>query len=365
MLDDFVWPKRVVRFALRLRGDRARFRLYRRMALQLSAGRPVRDVVNDLAGRANNRRGRQDPEYLMLSAVSRGLEGGASLSRALSDWLPSGDISQIAASESSGQVPEALNLLISLGTARKELVKTTLSGMGAPLALLFSAYGLLYYMSAKVMPAFAGILKGHPVHGLGAATLALARVARGDGFLIGFPVGLIMSLGLIIWSFPRWTGSLRKQFDQFPPWSFYRRVQGALWLSSFSALVQAGMQEKEAIRKLMAQASPWLTERMRIAEHGLVAGQGVAAALSAAKTHFPDDDTLDDMTVMASFPDYGAQLARLSSETLRETQDAMALASKAMASLFQGIVIGLIILMFLGIVSIVTAVAATVGGGAF
>ncbi|MDI8617262.1 conjugal transfer protein, partial [Salmonella enterica subsp. enterica serovar Lubbock] len=60
-----------------------------------------------------------------------------------------------------------------------------------------------------------------------------------------------------------WTGNLRFWFDRFPPWSVYRRLQGASFILNVNAMLSAGIPIETAIRGLVeSSTSPWLLERL-------------------------------------------------------------------------------------------------------
>lgn len=355
-------PRRLVRLALSLGGAPLRFRLYRRIIIQMAAGRPIKDVIAELARRSEQRHGARDPVTIMLAAMARGLRDGRTIAQVFGDWFPKEDVALIAIGETTGRVPDMLKLLMAMGESHKTLTRTALKGMVSPLSTGAAAIGILWYLSARVMPVFQPLLKGHALTGLGAVVMGIAHIVRGPFFVIGLPIFFIGGGIAFFLALPRWTGSVRRFCDRFPPWSFYRRIQGALWLSSFSALVQAGLQERDAMEQMMKDAAPYVRERLRAARNGLLAGLSVGESLARARLAFPDSDTLDDLAIMASYPDYGARMAELSVETMRETESAIALSTKSLGLVMQAASSILMIGMVFGIFSILQTLMASVSG---
>ncbi|WP_297392101.1 type II secretion system F family protein [Acidiferrobacter sp.] len=354
--------QRVIRLAITMGGARLRTRLYRRVIIQMSAGRPIKDVMAELAQRSERRHGHRDPVTQMLIRMAQGLRNGRAIAPVFADWVPKEDTILLAIGEATGRVPDMLRLIITLGQSHKNLTRTALKGLISPVSTGLAALGMLWYLSAKVMPVFKPLLKGHALTGLGALIMNLSHVIRSEVFVIGLPAVLVLSLVGFLLSLPRWTGRLRRLCDRFPPWSFYRRIQGALWLSSFAALSQAGMQEKDAMEQMMKDAVPYVRERLQAARNGLLAGRSVGEALANAHFLFPDSDTLDDLAVMANYPDYSARMAELSQETMQETEEAIALSTKSLSVVMQAASSLLMIGMVFGIFSILQTLMASVSG---
>ena len=343
-------------------GMRLRHRIYRRVIVQMAAGRPIKDVFADLAARSERRYGPRDPATQALAHMARGLREGRAISQVFADWFPKEDAALLAIGETTGRVPEILQLIIETGQSRKDLSSVALKGLISPLTNIAASFAVLWYLSDKVMPVFAPLIKGHPVTGLGAVVVGLAHIMRTWAFLIGFPVGLVALGVAFVYSQSRWTGRLRRIFDRFPPWSFTRRIQGALWLSNFAALSQAGMQEKDAMEQMLRNANPYVRERLRAIRNGLLAGRSVGETLARSGFAFPDTDTVDDLTIIANYPDYAARMNALSVETLKETESAIRLSAKSLGIVMEALSSLLMVVMMLGIFSILQTLMTSVAG---
>lgn len=312
-------------------GRTLRQHMYERIIVQSSAGVPLREIFIELAKRLRkNRRGRANTEILMMESVARSMRDGRTLAASLERWVPLNESSMIGVAEETGEINRMLRLILETGSIVSRMVAILVGGLAKPAGLLLMGLGFVLYLSRDILPIMLPLMKGHPMTGLSGDLITAVPYITNLPALTGILVFFVACTVFVVWSLPNLTGPVRRVLDGLPPWSMYRRMQGAIWLAGFSALSQVGMPERGALLKMMERATPYLRERLRIAASGLRAGRSVGDSLIEARMPFPDTDTVSDMSIMAGYPNYPDNLARLSSQTLVSTERAITLSSRAL-----------------------------------
>lgn len=358
------WRARVAPWVTRGPWGRGlREHLYQRIIVQSAAGVPMREIFVGLAQRLRKaQRGRATTEVLMMESVARALRDGRTLAAALEKWVPLPESSLIGVAEETGEVGRMLRLILDTGRVVSRMVTILAGGLLKPVGLLLAGIGFVWYLSREVLPVMLPLMKGHPMTGASGMLLTvMPAVTNGPAMIAGLAIFFTV-LGGIAWSLPHLTGPVRRVLDHIPPWSMYRRMQGAIWLAGFSALSQVGMAERNALLKMGERATPYLKERLRIAASGLRAGRSVGDALLEARMPFPDTDTTSDMSIMAGYPHYPENLARLSQQTLVSTEQAITVSSRALAGAVSAIVILLIMGLVFATMGIMSSVSSAMAG---
>ena len=344
-------------------GRTRREHLYERIIVQSAAGVPMREIFVGLARRLRkSNRGRSTVEILMMESVAQSMRDGRTLAASLERWVPQNESSLIGVAEETGEVARMLRLILETGRIVSRMAALLAGGMVKPFGLLLAGLGFVWYLSRDVLPAIMPLMKGHPMTGLGGALVsAMPAITNMTGMIavLAVLVGLVAFIG---WSLPNLTGPVRRALDRIPPWSMYRRMQGAVWLAGFSALSQVGMAERAALLKMGERATPYLRERLRVAASGLRAGRSVGDALIEARMPFPDADTVSDMSIMAGYPHYPENLARLSQQTLVSTEKAITLSSRAFAATVGAVITLLVVMLIFATLGLVSTMSATMAG---
>ena len=140
-----------------------------------------------------------------------------------------------------------------------------------------------------------------------------------DHGLIPSMAALIMLIGAVVWSLPRWTGATRVKFDRIPPWSLYRLMQGSGFLLSFATMNKAGIKTTDALRLMQRDAQPWMVERLGKALGIMNNGFNLGEALYRSKMEFPDAETVNDLRTYAGLDKFDEALVLIGRENLEET----------------------------------------------
>ena len=353
------FPKTLLRMQF---GSRDRYRLYERIIVQSMAGRQLRDIIEDLAGRVERRYGKRHYLYRVYQLIVGRIKSGARLADAVTGFVPEDEKGMLAAAEETGQIAPVLQILIDTGRMRMDIVRKARGGMTGPLISVAIAFGILWYFSAKILPGFEPFLKGKQLDFMARATVETGRFIRGPGAYL-LPLAFAANVLFVVVSLPRLTGRVRLALDYLPLYGWYRQIQGSLWLAGFSTMSLAGVSERDAIKRMMRHATPYVRERLQVAWNGLRTGQSVWSSLMRHKMRFPDEETLENLEIMSGYPNYGENMARLSRENLRKTEESILQSVSVLNSFIEVVVVnGLIVVITLGITFIMNAMSSGLTG---
>ena len=306
---------------------RKRARLYRKLASLVRTGMPLPralDAIWRLAAEGGERP--RVAAARVVDAWRSKVYDGRSFGEALAGWVPAREWMIVEAG--SSDLAEALEDAATLIEASRQMTAAASNAVGYPLFLSTLLGVLLWIFSNDAIPAFAEVKPMESWTGLAASMATLSTLVRlGLVPLVGF-AGL--ALLAVLWSLPRWTGEWRARFDAIPPWSIYRIVLGAGFLTSLVAFLRAGMPVPEALRRLRGTANPWLGERIDAALYFLNSGHDLGEALHRAKHDFPAREIVEDLRVYATLGNLDQAMQRLVGEWVKLGIDGMRAAGDSM-----------------------------------
>ena len=243
-----------------------------------------------------------------LSAVQNGL----TLGRAIRGWVPEKDRRVIEAGEEAGRLTVALENAIFIAENERKIKSTLIGGLFYPVLLIFVVIGFLVMFGVRVIPAFDDILPRARWTGVGAQMATMSDFV--NTWLFPTIMAVLVVIGVIVWSMPRWTGSLRVRFDRFPPWSLYRLMSGAGFMLTVAAMIKAGVTMPQVLRIMQRDASPWFQERMARTLAFVNNGANIGEALHKTKFEFPDKETVQDLRAYANLAGFDEMLEKLGKE---------------------------------------------------
>lgn len=280
---------------------------YRHMSMQLRGESATEDALDVFRRRLKrNNRTRADR---IVAGAARAMRDGSTLSDALKNWIPSDEYSQIVAGEMSGKLSENFDRIVEVKRRLIEVQNSLKSALVNPLIYLLAVYGMIWSIGMFVTPAIESILPKKAT-GLGGMFFDLTHMAT--SFLVVVPVlAFITFLGVIYYSMENWAGPRRVSFERFMPYSYYRDMQGYIWLMNFASILEAGGTDTDILKRQITTASPWLKERLNSVLWRMQDGMSLSEALGAkgrsksGKTlsafNFPNPDINDDLASMKSF----------------------------------------------------------------
>lgn len=319
--------------------------MYERIVWQMETGLPVRAAVKKLAHQAL-KRSSSDPEALILMDIAQHLHAGDSFAQATRKWVSITDNALFAAGDESGRLVESLQMAIRLSRMRRRLIRAAIGGLFQPLILLLVLYGLLWFMGSKSFAAVLSNVNVAQAGPLAGMVVGASHFAHTPLFLVG-PLIFAALLVVALWSLPWLTGPFRRVLEFLPPWSFYKHLQGAVWLASYAALISAGMSERNALLKLMSNGTRWLNQRLDSMKRGLVAGLSAGVALEESGYDFPSREIVDNMVILSNNSNYASLLVKLSERGEAKAEAKIKLAT-TMTVVLANVLINLFVILLVG-----------------
>jgi type II secretory pathway component PulF len=328
---------------------KVRLRIYRKIAALTRTGMPLPRAIEILRNLASQGGKKNDlPLVKVIDRWRSRVLDGRSFGEAMADWVPVREWMIVEAG--SADLAEALEEVCILLENSGKMKSAVLTAVGYPLFLAGLVSVLLWIFSVDAIPAFSQIKPMDQWEGLAWYMGVMSKTVQIG--LIPFVLLVVALVALSIWSLPRWVGNWRLRFEAFPPWSLYRLISGSAFMTALAAFVLAGMPVPEALRRLRAAASPWLTERLDATLYYLNSGQNLGEALHLAGHGFPDRELIEDLRVFASLGNLDEALKRLSKEWLNQNLENLRSVGDVMKVLGMVMVAAVIALIQAGIFAI-------------
>lgn len=336
-----------------------RLRLYRKIAKMLVNGMPLLKVLEELRQReaAGNHKS-TEPLVIILDDCRRAVQNGLGLAEGLAPWIPRTEQMILVAGEQSGCLEGALHGVVDVVKAQRRIRSVVLGGIVYPAALTILVIVYMYLFGTRVIPEFARIVDPDTWSGVAKSLYVMSNVVRHWTLYIVAALGA--AIAAVLFSMPRWRGSLRVFLDRFAPFSIYRLVTGSSFLLAFSALQTAGITVEKSLMRLSVIASPWLRQRIDGALIGVKSGLNCGEALRNAGYGFPSKEVIEDLCVYAEYKGFAESLKTVANEWMEEGVEQISLQMKVlngMAIILLAIVIGWLVTGFFGIQHEIAALA--------
>lgn len=275
-----------------------RVEFYELLADYLAAGI---DMVSALEAFLNQqiKDGKSDTssDVIRLQTWLAAINEGGRLCDAIRGWVPERERMLIEAYESASNLSEGLQKTVRMMESSGEMRSIWMGAIAYPAFLTVIAGGLLHIYGTDVIPNFASM---YPVEKWTGDAARLAWIAD---IVVNYWAGIIALMlglmGLVVWCMPKWTGTLRVIADKMPPFSFFKLDEGAAFMVSLNAMLQAGTPVLKAVDQLRENASPWLEERLEPVVASMNGGTNIATAMKEAGFNFPDKRLISLMELHA------------------------------------------------------------------
>jgi len=329
------WHDRLMRAMARLlfRSVKERRGVYQKLAQFTRDGMAPNDAISKIHRRYAKR---EHSFAIMLNDWRRAMPRGQSLAGAISPWIPPGEAVIIAAGESTGHLPEALDEAVGMTEKRKELKDTVRKHLRETILYWALFLGAVTAISRYLAPQIAS---SQP-----RSTWPLSATVYFDtlhvlSIAMPYLVAVILAVGAwAAWSSPRWTGRWRTLADRIPPWSVYRSVEGAWVLIALSAMMRRSIAPKEALERIRLFSAPYVRSHLTTMARRLEAGQAEGDALN---TGLFSEDVADDIIDYQDSAGFAAAIDSLGRNAVESTTETVATTSAALSSTAQLALYGL------------------------
>jgi type II secretory pathway component PulF len=245
---------------------------------------------------------------------------GVPLSDSMEGWVPTGELYMIRAGEESGTLAKALGSIQKVGEKAKQMREAVTYAVGYPVFMIVLVSFVLYMFGVQLIE---NMRKSAPKN----VVAAMGGVATLSDFIRNWGIAVIILLliiaGIITFTLPYWRGKLRAKFDMYPPWSWYRILQGSGFLLGLSALLGAQVPLKRSLEILEEQGNPWMRERIGAARQEVLRGSNLGEALRTGKFNFPDPQVAVDLEILSERADVGQVIEEVTEEWINEQIDVL------------------------------------------
>ena len=325
--------KKIIRFYF---SGESKIRFYQRLKDGVNNNQTITQVL-EIMYRFYSKHG--SIEELIVQRALEMRAKGASEMDILKDWISSEEQIIIRSGQNVG-FSVAFERCIRLEEKRSEIRTMFRKEMTGPVIRLVLIIAVLVFVGKVILPqlmqyAQHDISKGN----IFTYILYLIMLFVNSYWGIVGIVGLVLAIALLIWSLPNWTGTFRTYLDKFPPWSGYRIMVGANWLSSISLMISSNMTVKKALEETCAIAgkeNPWLHERIAaiLNKYG---PNTFGMSFVKSGYAFPDQDVIDEMEMYSEQNVDESRYLKLADEWADRGADKMRLQIQVLSSLSQGL----------------------------
>jgi type II secretory pathway component PulF len=352
--------RRLSQFQFRT-GRRNRFRLYRKLEGMLRMNEALSRALDRLylnaseMGKYPNR-----PSAIALREWFLKDRAGSSLAESMEGWIPTGELYMIRAGEESGTMAKSLTYIQQIGEKARQMREAVIYAVGYPIVMMFLVAFVLWTFGVNLIQ---NMRKSAPPN----VMAAMGGVANVSDFINDWGIVLVIAMiatGILIaTTLPYWRGSLRAKLDMFPPWSWYRILQGSGFLLGLSALLGAQVPLKRALEILEEQGNPWIRERINAARQEVLRGRNLGEALRAGKYNFPDPSVAIDLEILSERADVGQVIEQVTEEWIRDQIDVLKTQAIVARNVGMLVVGGVIAWTMMSIFSVVGELSKQGGGG--
>lgn len=285
---------------------------------------------------------------------------GITLSEAMEGWVPTSELYMIRAGEESGTMAKALSSIMTVGEKGKQMKEAVSYAVGYPAFMLVLVSFVLWTFGVNLIENMRKSAPANVVAAMGGITVVSDII---NDWGITLIIAIFVICMVITFSLPRWRGTIRAKFDMFPPWSWYRILQGSGFLLGLSSLLGAQVPLRRSLEILEEQGNPWMRERINAARNEVLRGRNLGEALRIGKYNFPDPMVAVDLEILSERADVGSVIEQVTHEWINEqimTLKAQAVLSRNIGMALVG---GIIAWAMMSIFSVVGELSKGSSGG--
>lgn len=355
----FIW------MASKTMGNDARMRFYERLASPLSAGVGIQTAIGQLYQRAAFK-SETETMAIMLRYVMFSLNEGKAFSDGLAPFIPLSELLIIRAGESRGDLADALFKASNTVRSVKRIKSAVIGALAKPLIFIALLLLAMFIIGSFVVPKISAVFPSDEWEG-GAA--ALAMIGNWTNSLY-FPVtilGMVLCGIGISFTLKRWKGPWRRAFDKIPPYSLYRILQGAGWMTTMSAMLQSGRSIRATLVDLESLArrdgNAYLASRTQLIvvenERG---AENIGIAMEKAGVQFPDEEIIADMVMQSSLSNFDERIGIIAEQWIADSVERVQRIAGILTSVSL-LAVGAFVLTFvMGVMSLNQQIASSMQG---
>jgi len=337
-----------------------RFRIYRKLEGMLRMNEALSRALDRLylnaseMGKYPNR-----PAALALREWFLKDREGLGLSESMEGWVPESELYMIRAGEESGTMAKAFASIQTVGEKAREMRGAVTYAVAYPGFMIILVSFVLWMFGVNLIQ---NMRKTAPP----SVMAAMGGVATVSDFIANWGLWVLAGLGVLVViitvTLPVWKGGVRAKFDMYPPWAWYRVLQGSGFLLGLSSLLGSQVPLKRALEILEDQARPWLRERVSSARQEVLRGRNLGEALRTGRFNFPDPGVAVDLEILSERADVGSVIEQVTDEWITDQIEVLKAQAAVTRNLGLIVVGGTIAWAMQSVFAVVTEVSKASGG---
>lgn len=271
------------------------------------------------------RRGRNpgNPIGKILTECSQNLKAGFSLSESLREWIPDQELSIIESCDMAGKVADGFLNAIFIAEGTDKIARSIKSSLMMMIYMFSLSFSIVVMFCVLLIPVLKQNVPLERWNGLQLGVWYFYVLVTSYWYVIA---ALLLVITFVIYkSLALWTGNIRFFFDRFPPYSVYRRLNGATFILNINAMLSAGIPMETSVRNMVETCdSSWLLERLDATLKAIQAGEeNLGTALDVTDFNFPGEEAIIKMQSLFETSNTEGSLKRFAEKWLEKTVNAV------------------------------------------
>lgn len=342
---------------------KSRRRLYERLSAPIEAGVRTKDALQMLFQRAAFK-SETDTHAIILRNMLFSIDHGSKPSDGLAQFIPLNELLILRAGEEQGDLASAFKRAAKTIDTEVKIKRTVRKALISPISYVAGLIGVMWYLGTFVGPALAGVL---PMEEWGGRASFIADVSMFVTSLL-FPITIIALITLFLFLLfmqKRYTGRARVYLDKIPPFSLFRVQQGATWLTTYSAMLQAGRRMDSTLEELQEISGRYknyyLAHRTeQILDEISHGASDIGNAMERTGTNFPDEELISDLVMQSSLTDFDERIEIIADRWVENTAENVEAIAKKINTLVFILIFAFFGMFIFGIVDLNQQLASSV-----
>lgn len=344
--------------------DKTRFRMYERLASPIEAGVPIKVAISQLYQRAAFK-SENGTQATVLRYLLYTINNGSPVSEGLRPFIPLNEQLLLRAGEEKGNLSAAFFRAARNIESRGKIKSEIKSALAKPMFLTIGILVLLFFIGMHVAPQLDVILPMDMWAGP-ARNLAIT-----SSFVTSmwFPLFLLLCVGfmmLLLWSQKRITGKWRIYLEKIPPYSLFRVLQGASWLTTYSSMLQSGRRVESILVELIFMAerdgNKYLADRTyKIMVENAAGAENIGIAMERAGTAFPDNELIADLVMQSSLTNFDQRIEVLADRWINDSVKRVQKIARLINGITFLVLCSVITMIVMGVISLQQQIASSMG----
>jgi type II secretory pathway component PulF len=338
-----------------------RFRIYRKLEGMLRTNEALSRALDRLYLNASEMgKYPKRPAAIALREWFLKDRAGVTLSQAMDGWIPTGELYMIRAGEESGTLAKSLNSIQMMGEKAKQMKEAVSYAIGYPVFMFILVSFVVWTFGINLIANMRANAPKNVMAAMGSVAAFSDFITNWGVYVVG---AILLTVAVITFTLSSWRGLLRAKFDLYPPWAWYRILQGSGFLLGLSALLGAQVPLKRSLEILEEQGNPWMRERIGAARQEVLRGHNLGESLRLSRFNFPDPTVVVDLEILSERADVGQVIEQVTEEWINE--QIMVLKGQAVIArnVGMGLVGGIIAWVMSSIFGVVGELTKPGGGG--